>query len=36
MSELISELEKIHLEIARLLGLSRENLVFEYIAEDED
>jgi hypothetical protein len=36
MSELNSELEKIHLEIARLLGLSRENLVFEYISEDED
>lgn len=36
MSELNSELEKIHLEIARLLGLSRENLVFEYTGEDED
>jgi len=36
MSELNSELEKIHLEIARLLGLPRENLVFEYIKEGDD
>ncbi len=36
MSDLNSELEKMHLEIARLLGISRENLVFEYMKEGED
>jgi hypothetical protein len=36
MSELNSELERIHLEIARLLGLPRENLVFEYMKEGDD
>lgn len=36
MSELNNELEKIHREIAQILGLSRENLKFEYTQEDED
>ena len=35
MSELHQELEKIHLEIARILGMDRDNLRFEYTQQDE-
>jgi hypothetical protein len=36
MSDLISELEKLHVDISKRLGIDRSNLHFEYINDGED
>lgn len=36
MSDLISELEKVHVDISKRLGIDRSNLHFEYINDGED
>jgi hypothetical protein len=36
MSDLISELEKVHVDISKRLGIDRSNLHFEYVNDGED